>query len=92
MSNPYEPPKSGHGEQPQQFVKIIGITLKKRTYLIVQAIIIGFLLITGSIFSFAMTSDLFGIKLNYIGYGFLLVAVLEVFEIAYALKYKCFTK
>ena len=90
MSNPYQSPNTDSSES-DEFVKLVGIELRKKKYVLIQAILIGFLSILGVSF-LLMTGSIFGFKLWHVGIGCLVLAILEGAEAAYAIKYKSYTK
>lgn len=92
MTNPYQPPSPDTPEQLAEYVKLVGITMRKNTYLVVQAIVIVLLVVAGSVLLWATVGKAFGIDFSYIGIACLVLGLLEVGETMYAIKHKTFTK
>ena len=90
MPNPYQSPNADSSE-PDEFVRLVGIELRKKKYVLIQAVLIGFSSILG-VSLLLMSGDIFGFKLWHVGIGCLILGVLEIGETVYAIKYKSYTK
>ena len=90
MTNPYQSPRpnSTHSEE---FIKLVGIEIRKRNYILIQTCLICLLVILGAVL-LAINGQVFGINLNYFGTGCFIIAVLEVVETFYATKFKSYSK
>lgn len=90
MDNPYQAPNKEH--EKEEYIKLIGITLKKKNYILLQFLIIILCFITGVFFKFFMQEKFLNFKPDTIAIVAFILIPVEIIETLYALNKKTFTK
>ena len=75
-----------------EYIKLLGVTLKVKTYLVIQISIITTSIFLGVMFCFLMEGQYMGFEALHIGLLSFLLAAMEAVETLYAMKKKRFTK
>lgn len=94
MNSPYETPNSElvDNDSREEYIKLLGITLKKNTYILVQTAIIISCIIIGVACKFFIKTTILSYQSSSIGLVVLILIPVEIVETFYALKKKTFFK
>jgi len=91
MNSPYQPPATPE-QAKQEYVKLAGVTLKKKNYIALQITIMVVSLIIGLVFTFLVKGKFLGWEASHVAIGVFILIAVEVCETSYALSKKVFYK